>query len=117
MKTKTPKAKTPLPASAFVAELRAIAADLASTSQFDMLDHSRILADTAKNIRAWLRKVELAPARVIVEIEGGNVSAIYCSDAKAHASVLDRDLAKVGEGDPKREAVLIEEAQSLTNVA
>ena len=104
------KSKTPITAAELVKELRALASELARTSQSGMLDHSRVCADTAKNIRKWLRTVEVVetapvkPVRVIVEIEGGLPSGIYSSDPKAEVSILSRDYSEDREMRAEQEA-------------
>ena len=35
--------------------------------------------------------------RIIIELEGGLITEVYCSDPDADVSVIDRDVLKYGE--------------------
>jgi hypothetical protein len=41
--------------------------------------------------------------RIIIELEGGLVTEVYCSDPDADVSVIDRDVLKDGEIDSEEE--------------
>ncbi len=111
------KPKTPITASALIKELRAIASGLAHAGQSDMLNHDQVCTDTAKSIRAWLRKVELTPTRVIITLKGGLVADVHSSDPHANVSVLDQDVEGCGESqDPEGDAALVKEIATLTEV-
>jgi hypothetical protein len=38
-----------------------------------------------------------AMTRIIIELEGGLITEVYCSDPDADVSVIDRDVLKYGE--------------------
>lgn len=42
--------------------------------------------------------------RIIIELEGGLISEVYCSDPDADVSVVDRDVLKYGELEAEDEA-------------
>lgn len=55
----------------------------------------------------------MAATRIIVEVDGGVVQSVYCSDPKAHMSVMDWDNAK-GDDQYRIECELLDlEAQRL----
>lgn len=41
--------------------------------------------------------------RIIIELEGGLISEVYCSDPDADVSVMDRDILKEGDIDSEEE--------------
>ncbi|MFZ4440754.1 MAG: hypothetical protein ACOYOS_20240 [Syntrophales bacterium] len=50
--------------------------------------------------------------RIIIELEGGLVTEVYCSDPDADVSVIDRDILKDGDIDSaEEEQALINEAE------
>ena len=50
--------------------------------------------------------------RIIIELEGGLVSEVYCSDPDADVSVIDRDILENGDIDSaEEEQALINEAE------
>ena len=96
------KLKKPISPDALLKELRAIASDLHRAGQSDMLNHDQVCLDTAKSIRSWLRKVQLTP-RIIVELEGGLVAAVWTDLPGANVSVLDPDANANKTEDEERE--------------
>jgi len=42
--------------------------------------------------------------RIIIELEGGLITEVYCSDPDADVSVMDRDVLKYGELEAEDEA-------------
>lgn len=68
-----------------------------------MLRHSADLTDPAP--RRKNRRTKPQPARIVVEIEGGNVQAIYANTAP-EVTVLDYDNMKAeGKTDKQRQAL------------
>ncbi|MFZ4441638.1 MAG: hypothetical protein ACOYOS_24800 [Syntrophales bacterium] len=50
--------------------------------------------------------------RIIIELEGGLVTEVYCSDPDADVSVIDRDILENGDIDSaEEEQALINEAE------
>ncbi len=50
--------------------------------------------------------------RIIIELEGGLVTEVYCSDPEADVSVIDRDILENGDIDSaEEEQALINEAE------
>ena len=50
--------------------------------------------------------------RIIIELEGGLVTEVYCSDPDADVSVIDRDIRENGDIDSaEKEQALINEAE------
>lgn len=43
------------------------------------------------------------PTRIIIELEGGLITEVYCSDPDADVSVMDRDILKDGDIDSEEE--------------
>jgi hypothetical protein len=41
--------------------------------------------------------------RIIIELEGGLVTEVYCSDPDADVSVIDRDILEEGDIDSEEE--------------
>ena len=41
--------------------------------------------------------------RIIIELEGGLITEVYCSDPDADVSVIDRDVLKEGDIDSEEE--------------
>lgn len=41
--------------------------------------------------------------RIIIELEGGLITEVYCSDPDADVSVIDRDILKDGDIDSEEE--------------
>lgn len=58
-----------------------------------------LMRATAKRYRARLKELS---ARVIVQVNGGNVSAVYASDAQTSVEILDYDNLK---GNTASEAI------------
>jgi hypothetical protein len=52
--------------------------------------------------------------RIIIELEGGLITEVYCSDPDADVSVMDRDVLKYGEleaEDEEEQRALIMKAE------
>lgn len=95
--------------TSLAANLRSLALELTRASKSDILDHARVLADTAKEIRRLLKQTD--PARVIIRVKGGLVTDVYASDPQSSVAVLDEDL--LDEGDPTLDEDRMQEARDL----
>ncbi len=54
--------------------------------------------------------------RIVILVEGGTVYGVYSNSQVVDIDVLDRDNAKVGEGNPELEEKLEKEIQTLNQV-
>jgi hypothetical protein len=53
--------------------------------------------------------------RIIIELEGGLITEVYCSDPDADVSVIDRDVLKEGdiESEEEERALIKETEQEI----